>query len=104
MRSVVPTNVPVVTASNKTELDSLLGQLHFTSRLGVLIDFGVIVSQKAIDHFDLGIINSHFSILPEWRGADPITFSILSGQEETGVSLMLLVRAMDEGPLLAQVP
>jgi len=48
----------------------------------------------------LGIINSHFSLLPEWRGADPITFSILSGQQRTGVSLMLLVKAMDAGPLL----
>src|SRR5262249_45964550 len=64
--------------------------------------FGIIVSQKTIDYFPLGIINSHFSLLPQWRGADPITFSILSGQKQTGVSLMLLVAAMDEGPLLSQ--
>jgi methionyl-tRNA formyltransferase len=67
----------------------------------VLIDFGIIVAQDVIDSFELGIVNSHFSLLPEWRGADPITFSILSGQDKTGVSLMLLVPAMDEGPLLA---
>ncbi|HET6925149.1 MAG TPA: formyltransferase family protein [Candidatus Saccharimonadales bacterium] len=71
------------------------------SKLGVLIDFGIIVSQKVIDSFPLGIVNSHFSLLPEWRGADPITFSILSGQKETGVSLMLLTAGLDEGPLLA---
>jgi methionyl-tRNA formyltransferase len=39
--------------------------------------------------------------LPEWRGADPITFAILSGQHATGVSLMMLVAGMDEGPVLA---
>jgi methionyl-tRNA formyltransferase len=39
-------------------------------------------------------------LLPEWRGADPITFAILSGQKETGVSLMLLTAGMDEGPIL----
>jgi methionyl-tRNA formyltransferase len=50
----------------------------------------------------LGIINSHFSLLPEWRGADPITFAILSGQKQTGVSLMLLDERMDEGSLIAQ--
>lgn len=90
------------TVSTKTELESLLALEQFTSILGILIDFGIIVSQKAIDFFPKGIVNSHFSLLPEWRGADPITFSILSGQKQTGVSLMLLVEAMDEGPLLAQ--
>jgi len=41
--------------------------------------------------------------LPQWRGADPISFSILSGQCKTGVSLMLLVEAMDEGQILSFV-
>jgi len=90
------------TVSNKAELDTLIETKPFTSEAGVLIDFGIIVSQKAIDYFPKGIVNSHFSLLPEWRGADPITFSILSGQKQTGVSLMLLVEKMDEGPLLAQ--
>ncbi|HUC89925.1 MAG TPA: methionyl-tRNA formyltransferase [Patescibacteria group bacterium] len=93
--------LPIKTVTNKQDLDALFGDNPFKSRCAVLIDFGIIVSQKVIDFFPLGIINSHFSILPEWRGADPITFSILSGQKQTGVSLMLLVEAMDEGPLLA---
>lgn len=90
------------TVSSKLELDTLIDTKPFTSELAVLIDFGIIVSQKTIDYFPYGIINSHFSLLPEWRGADPITFAILNGQEQTGVSLMLLVEAMDEGPLLSQ--
>lgn len=91
----------VYTAENKKQLDKLFETITLKSRLGVLIDFGIIVSQQTINYFPLGIINSHFSLLPEWRGADPITFAILSGQAETGVSLMLLVVAMDEGPLLS---
>lgn len=93
--------LPVHTAQSKAELDELFAKKPFKSRLGILIDFGIIVSQAVIDYFPLGIINSHFSVLPEWRGADPITFAILSGQKQTGVSLMFLVEAMDEGPLLA---
>ncbi len=93
--------LPVFTATNKQELDQLFKTKPFLAQLAVLIDFGIIVSQKVIDYFPLGIINSHFSLLPQWRGADPITFAILSGQPKTGVSLMLLVEAMDEGPLLA---
>jgi methionyl-tRNA formyltransferase len=93
--------LPVSTVSNKHDLTKLFATKPFKSPLGILIDFGIIVPQPVIDYFPLGIINSHFSVLPEWRGADPITFAILSGQKQTGVSLMQLVEAMDEGPLLA---
>jgi methionyl-tRNA formyltransferase len=94
----------VYEAADKRSLNALFETRPVHSRVAVLIDFGIIVSQAVIDYFPLGIINSHFSLLPEWRGADPITFSILSGQDETGVSLMILVAGMDEGPLLAQAP
>lgn len=96
--------LPIITADSKQSLSQVVSEQHFTSTVAVLIDFGIIVEQDVIDAFPLGIVNSHFSLLPQWRGADPIAFSLLSGQKETGVSLMLLVRAMDEGPLLAQAP
>jgi methionyl-tRNA formyltransferase len=95
-------DLPIFTVTNKATLNELFDTRPLQSRLAVLIDFGIIVSQQVIDYFPLGIINSHFSLLPEWRGADPITFSILSGQTRTGVSLMLLTAGMDEGPLLSQ--
>jgi len=93
--------VPVIEAVNKNAVTHAVATGGLTSQVGILIDFGIIVEQQVIDSFPKGIINSHFSLLPEWRGADPITFSILSGQDKTGVSLMLLVEKMDEGPLLA---
>lgn len=88
--------------STRAELDDLLSRRFFISRLGVIVDFGIIVSRHVIEAFPLGIVNSHFSLLPEWRGADPITFAVLSGQKKTGVSLMLVDEKLDEGPLLAQ--
>jgi methionyl-tRNA formyltransferase len=94
--------VPVYAVNDRHELDLLFADTKFKSSLAILIDFGIIISQTVIDYFPLGIINSHFSLLPEWRGADPITFAILSGQKQTGVSLMLLDEHMDEGLLLAQ--
>ena len=93
--------LPVIEVTNKKEVTEAISARQFDSRVAVLIDFGIIVEQKVIDAFPLGVVNSHFSLLPQWRGADPITFAILSGQDKTGVSLMLLVEAMDEGPLLA---
>jgi methionyl-tRNA formyltransferase len=93
--------LPIVVAASKKDVTAAITPERFKSRLAVLIDFGIIIEQSVIDAFPLGIVNSHFSLLPQWRGADPITFAILSGQDKTGVSLMLLVAAMDEGPLLA---
>ncbi|HSH18624.1 MAG TPA: methionyl-tRNA formyltransferase [Candidatus Saccharimonadales bacterium] len=90
------------TPYGKKELSELFADRPVSSQLGIVIDYGFIINQDVIDYFPLGIINSHFSLLPEWRGADPITFSILSGQKETGVSLMLITAGLDEGPLLAQ--
>lgn len=100
MRTACP-DTPLFTVSNRQELDALMAEHSFTSSVGVLIDFGIIVSKDVIDSFEKGIVNSHFSLLPQWRGADPITFSLLSGQERTGVSLMLLVEKMDEGPIIS---
>lgn len=94
--------LPLMTAANAKELDALFAQKPFKSRVGVLIDFGIFVPKEVLDYFPKGIVNSHFSLLPQWRGADPITFSILSGQKQTGVSLMLVVEEMDQGPILAQ--
>lgn len=95
-------SLPIQYVTDKQSVSILMKQHHFKSTVGVLIDFGIIVTSDVINAFEKGIVNSHFSLLPEWRGADPITFSILSGQEKTGVSLMLLVQKMDEGPLLDQ--
>jgi methionyl-tRNA formyltransferase len=99
MGAICP-NTPLYIVSDKDTLDALLEEQHFLSRVGVLIDFGIIVSQKVIEYFPKGIINSHFSLLPELRGADPISFAILEDKEKTGVSLMLLVEKMDEGPII----
>ena len=101
MQTVIP-EVPVYAVSSKNELDELVNNKSFPDKLGILIDFGIIVSKQVINYFEYGIINSHFSLLQQWRGADPITFSLLSGQPETGVSLMLLTPELDEGPILSQ--
>lgn len=95
-------NLPIKFANTTDELNDLITTIKIQSQLGVVVDYGVIASRQTIDTFPLGIINSHFSMLPEWRGADPITFAILSGQAETGVSLMLVDPTLDTGKLLAQ--
>lgn len=95
-------HLPVITTAGQAEAAEKVTAGTFNSPVGVVIDYGILLPESVINAFPLGLVNSHFSLLPEWRGADPITFSILSGQKKTGVSLMLIVPALDEGPLLAQ--
>ncbi len=97
-------SLPVFMPATKAELAELFHDHKFESPIGVVVDYGIIIPLTVIESFEQGIINSHFSLLPEWRGADPISFAILSGQEQTGVSLMLIVEKLDEGQLLAQEP
>ena len=89
------------TPNSKNELSKLFAGKPVGSKLGVVIDYGFIINQDVIDYFPLGIVNSHFSLLPQWRGADPISFAILSGQPKTGVSLMMIDAGLDTGKLIA---
>ena len=51
----------------------------------------------------LGLLNVHASLLPQYRGAAPIHRAIINGDGETGVTIMRVVKALDAGPMLADV-
>lgn len=91
-----------LTAATSRELSNLFSAHKLKSEIGIIIDHGIIINHDVIKRFPRGIINSHFSLLPRWRGADPISFSILNGDPETGVSLMIIADRLDEGELIAQ--
>lgn len=72
--------------------------------LFVVVAYGGILpgSYLSIPHF--GCMNIHFSLLPRWRGASPIEHTLLSGEQEAGVTFMLMDEGMDTGPILKKVP
>ena len=72
--------------------------------LSVVVAFGQILRREVIDAPRLGTINVHASLLPELRGAAPIQWSIIRGHEQTGVTIMRIVEALDAGPMIYQVP
>ena len=92
----IPTFVPTQPRELLTELTSA------GAEIGVLAAYGKIVPVSIIDLFPRGIINIHPSLLPHHRGPTPIESAILSGEAETGVSLMQLAVGMDSGPLYDQ--
>jgi methionyl-tRNA formyltransferase len=68
----------------------------------VVVAYGQILSQEILDMPKLGCINAHGSILPKYRGAAPIQWSIYHGEPETGITTMLMDAGMDTGPMLME--
>lgn len=74
------------------------------AELGVIVAFGALLDQAALDLLDKGWINLHYSLLPKWRGAAPVQRAIMAGDPETGVTLFQLDKGMDTGPIHLQIP
>ncbi len=70
--------------------------------ISVVVSYGHILTQEVIDVPGRGTINVHASLLPALRGASPIRAAILQGLEETGITIMRMVRALDAGPVILQ--
>ncbi len=70
------------------------------AELGVVVAYGKILPKAVLEAFPRGCINIHGSILPKYRGAAPIQWSIIRGESETGVTIMKLDEGMDTGPML----
>lgn len=68
----------------------------------VVVAYGRILPPGVLAIPRLGTVNIHPSLLPRYRGPSPVSTAILNGDDETGVTLMLLDEGMDSGPLLAQ--
>jgi methionyl-tRNA formyltransferase len=68
----------------------------------VVAAYGQILRPEVLDLPPYGCLNVHASLLPRWRGAAPIQAAILSGDEQTGVTIIRMDTGIDTGPLLSQ--
>ncbi len=70
--------------------------------VAVVAAYGLILPQAILSMPRLGCINLHPSLLPRWRGAAPAAHAILSGDHETGMTIIQMDAGLDTGPILAQ--
>lgn len=68
--------------------------------LAVVVAYGKILPPDVLAAPRLGCINVHGSLLPKYRGAAPIQWSVINGERETGITLMQMDAGMDTGPML----
>ncbi len=72
--------------------------------LVIVVAYGLLIPQRFLTIPRLGFINVHASLLPRWRGASPIQHAILSGETETGITLMQMDTGLDTGAMLFKQP
>ncbi|HEY1684310.1 MAG TPA: methionyl-tRNA formyltransferase [Tepidisphaeraceae bacterium] len=89
-------NLPLVRTENINALELPAADVM------VVIAFGQKIAQSQVNRPRLGSVNLHASILPKYRGAAPINWAILSGETETGNSVIRLAEKMDAGAVLGQ--
>lgn len=68
----------------------------------VVAAFGQIIPQRMLDIPPLGGVNVHGSLLPRWRGAAPMQYALMTGDDETGVTTMQMDAGLDTGDILLQ--
>lgn len=68
----------------------------------VVIAYGQMIGKDLRQTYGADILNLHGSLLPKYRGASPIQAALLNGEEETGVSAMIVRQGLDAGEVLAQ--
>ena len=91
-------SIPVLTP------EIIKGNIQFVSKLKelscdlfIVIAYGKILTKEILDIPKYKSWNAHASLLPRWRGAAPIQWSILEGDEFTGVGIMKMEEGLDTG-------
>ncbi len=97
-------NVPVFQPTT-LKMDAFTKKLkECKSDLFIVIAYGQFLPKAVLDISPLGAINVHGSLLPRYRGAAPINWAIINGEEESGLSIIRVNERMDAGDILSELP
>ena len=96
----VEKNIPVLQPEKIREIKDTLVQLN--PDLFCVVAYGKILPKDILDIPKKGSINVHGSLLPKYRGAAPIQWSVLNGDKKTGITTMYMDEGMDTGDMVLQ--
>ncbi|RLT40410.1 MAG: methionyl-tRNA formyltransferase, partial [Chloroflexi bacterium] len=98
----VEAGVPTILQPERVRRDTTEALSALTPDVGVVAASGHLLPTHLLEAFPHGVVNVHASLLPRHRGASPVSAGLLAGDEETGASIMLVVRELDAGPVIAR--
>jgi methionyl-tRNA formyltransferase len=95
-------NVPVAQPESVNAPEGLSLLQEMRPDLLVVAAYGQILSKDVLSVPARGTINVHASLLPKYRGAAPVAYSILNGDSETGVTIIKVTPGLDSGDMISQ--
>ena len=98
----VEKGIPVYQPATLKDGQALETLQSLDAELIVVVAYGKILPQAILSLPKFGCVNVHASLLPKYRGAAPIQWSVLDGEKETGVTTMQMAAGMDTGDILLQ--
>ncbi|MBQ4559780.1 MAG: methionyl-tRNA formyltransferase [Tyzzerella sp.] len=96
-------NIPVYQPRRVREPDCIEELRKYEADIMVVVAFGQILPKDILEMTEYGCVNVHASLLPKYRGAAPIQWSIIDGEEVTGVTTMQMNEGLDTGDMLLKV-
>jgi len=93
-------HIPVFQPNSIKKTDIVDKILQLSPDMIVVVAYGQILSRRILDIPQLGCINVHASLLPKYRGAAPINWAIIRGEEVTGITTMYMDEGLDTGDMI----
>ncbi|MFH0856969.1 MAG: methionyl-tRNA formyltransferase [bacterium] len=97
----IPVLQPETLKSFSSQFPNLKSKIS-NLKLIAVASYGKIIPNEILKMSQFGALNVHPSLLPKYRGPAPIQAAILNGDKETAVTIMLMDKEMDHGPILTQ--
>ena len=94
--------IPFIETDNANTPETIEKISDFQPDLILVIAFGQKIGSDLINLPPKGAINVHASLLPKYRGAAPINWTIINGETKTGISIITLSKKIDAGKILSQ--
>ena len=92
--------IPVYTPKNFRDETTVEELNKLSPDMLVVAAYGIILPESVLNIPSMGAINIHASLLPKYRGANPIQRAIINGEKETGITIMKMDKGMDTGDML----
>src|SRR5687767_5712688 len=101
-RFAVDHDLPVLQPAKIKTSEALAEFRDLGANVAIVVAYGRILPETFLTALPMGAINLHFSLLPKYRGAAPVNWAIVFGEEKTGVTTMQMDTGLDTGPILLQ--
>ena len=100
-QAAINLKIPVYTTQSIMKDQNTINLLsNLNADVYIVVAFGQILPKEILDQPKLGCWNSHASLLPVWRGAAPIQWSIINDDSQSGICIMAMEEGLDTGPVI----